>query len=165
MTSAGLHAELEQSRELLLAPLRGLTEEQFRYRPADGPWPIAVHLAHFLRVERAVCAGISTAIAADGPPMASAGASNDGDEAAAQHLAVPQIIHGLQASRRELVALTAGETAVTRILVHERMGRLTVSGLLRAHSGHEREHAAAIERIAQQARTARRVIIPLAPRS
>ena len=67
--------------------------------------------------------------------MASAGASNDRDEGLARHLAVPQIIHGLQASRRSLEALldddgrrtdSREEADLQRELHHERMGTPSV---------------------------------------
>src|SRR5436305_14855611 len=117
VTSTELHADLANSRDALLAPLAGLSEEQFRFAPPDGGWSIAVHLAHFLRVERAVDEGIARSRSEHGARMASAGASNDGDETLAQHLAVPQIIHGLQASRRALDALL-DEDAVARRQLH-----------------------------------------------
>jgi hypothetical protein len=42
------------------------------------------------------------------------------------------------------------------------MGVLTVADLVRSHADHEREHAERIPGLVEQARTARRVIIPLA---
>ena len=104
VTSAEAHADLANSRKALLAPLAGLSEEQFRFAP-PGAWSIAVHLAHVLRVERGVGEGIARALSEQSARMASAGASNDRDEGLARHLAVPQILHGLQASRRSLEAL------------------------------------------------------------
>ena len=161
MTSAELHADLADSRKALLAPLAGLSEEQFRFAPPDGRWSIAAHLAHFLRVERAVGEGVAGA-GLQPRQMASAGASNDGDEGLAQRLAVPQIIHGLQASRRALEALLVGDDVPRRQLHHQRLGVLTVADLLHSHADHEREHAQQISALVDQARTARRVIIPLA---
>jgi uncharacterized damage-inducible protein DinB len=162
VTSAEAHADLSNSRLALLGPLAGLSEEQFRYLPPEGGWPIAAHLAHFLRVERAVCEGIANARSTADAQMTSAGASNDGDDALAQHLAVPQIIHGLQASHRALDALLDDRAILERELHHARMGRITVGDLLRAHADHEREHAEQIVALVKQARTARRLIIPLA---
>jgi len=162
VTSAEAHADLSNSRQALFAPLAALSEEQFRHVPPDGGWPIAAHLAHFLRVERAVCQGIAEARSGADAYMASAGKDNDGDDTLAQHLAVPQIIHGLQASRRALEALLKDEGVTHRELRHERMGRLSVGDLLRSHADHEREHAEQIVALVEQAHTARRLIIPLA---
>ena len=163
MTSAELHLELERSRAALLAPLAGLSEEQFRYVPDDGGWAIATHLAHVLRVERLFVERMRLALNEDEPRVASTGVTNDDDPGLAQRYAVPQIIHGLQASRRDLTQVleACGDDALQRAIVHERFGRLTVQGMAQKASGHDTEHAEAVRRLAESASAARRIVIPL----
>jgi uncharacterized damage-inducible protein DinB len=161
-----LRAGLRDSREQLLAAITGLTEEQFRFMPEPGAWNIATHLAHLLRIERIFAERGVLALREDEPFVASTSVLNDDDPAQAQHLAVPQIIHGLQASRRDIESLLdGGEPALTRTIKHERIGRMTVEQIVRKMSGHELEHTGDVASLARQAQSARRVTIPLAPRS
>ena len=166
MSAAELRLELARTRDALLAPLRELTEEQFRHAPAGGEWPIAAHLAHVLRVERHFVERMRLAMREDEPRVPSTGATNDDDPALAQHYAVPQIIHGLQASRRDLTQIleACGDDGLERAINHERRGRITIRTMAEKMREHDAEHAETIEKIAQEARTARRVIIPLAQR-
>jgi uncharacterized damage-inducible protein DinB len=153
---------LRAGRVRLLAGLQGLGEEQFRFTGDDG-WNIATHLAHLLRCERMLTERASRALREDEPLVASTGINNDDDPALAQRLAVPQIIHGLQAARRELETLLEGldDTALERVIVHERDGRVTARALIEKAAAHEVEHAGAIELLARQARAADAVTIPI----
>ncbi len=167
MNASHLMSELQASRERLFAPLRGLTEEQFRHVPPGEGWSIATHLAHLLRVERLFVARAAAALQEDEPRMLSTGVSNDDDPALAQRLAVPQIVHGLQAVRRGLDGILArcDESMLDRAIVHERLGRVTIVQIAAKLTEHEQEHADAVERLAKIAPAARRVIIPLTQRS
>jgi uncharacterized damage-inducible protein DinB len=167
MTVAQLRSDLEASREAIFAPLRDLNEEQFRHVAAPGAWAIATHLGHLLRSERLAVERITRALREDGPRIASTGITNDDDVALAQHLAVPQMIHGMQAERRALEhALEAmDERALDRAVVHERHGRVTVREMITKVTAHEAEHADAVRRLAAQAPPTRRVIIPLTERA
>lgn len=166
MPVAQLRSDLQSSRARLFAPLRGLNEEQFRQVPAGSDWSIATHLAHLLRLERLSCERALRALREDAPQVASTGTTNDDEAASAQHLAVPQIIHGLQATRRALDELLAGcdERMLARAVVHERRGRLSVWEIATKMIAHEEEHAEAVERLAAEAPATRRVIIPLRER-
>ncbi|HZP57815.1 MAG TPA: DinB family protein [Dehalococcoidia bacterium] len=166
MPVAQLLSELQQNRSALFAPLRGMSDERFRLIPMGEAWSIATHLAHVLRCERMLVERAARALREDEPSVASTGITNDDDPALAQRLAVPQIIHGLQASRRALEELLDGrdDASLERAIVHERDGRVTARALVEKAVAHEREHAAAVARIAQAAPDASRVIIPLAPR-
>lgn len=163
MTVAQLRTDLQVSREHLFAPLQGLNEEQFRHVPAAGAWSIATHLAHVLRCERLYTERALRALREDDPRIESTGTSNDDEPALAERLAVPQIIHGLQAVRRTLDDALAGcdETAVARAIIHSRYGRITVAGMATKMATHEDEHATDVARIAAEAPATRRMIIPL----
>src|SRR6476660_4471503 len=121
MSAAELRLELARTRDALLAPLRELTEEQFRHAPA-GEWPIAANLAHVWRCDRLYVERMRLALREDEPPVRSTGDTNEDDPALAQHYAVPQIIHGLQASRRDLMQVleAAGDDGLDRAINHER---------------------------------------------
>jgi uncharacterized damage-inducible protein DinB len=162
-TSVGqLRSDLVQSRDMLFTPLTGLSEEQFRHAP-EGAWSIAAHLAHLLRTERIFSDRAALALHEDSPPVPSTRAANDDDPVLAQRLAVPQIIHGLQASRRTLDDLLAScdDSALERHVVHERLGPMTIAAIAQKMASHEREHAADVVRLAAAAPVTRRLIIPL----
>jgi uncharacterized damage-inducible protein DinB len=166
MTAEALAGQLRNSRERLFASIRGLSEEQFRFTVTDEGWSVAAHLAHLLRVERVFAERAALALREDEPFCASTAVSNGDDPGLAQHLAVPQIIHGLQAARRELDAVLDGEPgALDRAIIHERIGRMTVKEIAQKVADHEREHEAAIGVLARQALSARPVTIPLTRRS
>jgi len=162
-----LRSDLQGSREDLFAIIRGLGEEQFRHLPAGETWSIATHLAHLLRIERVYTERAAAALREDEPFVASTRVHNHDDPGLAQHLAVPQIIHGMQATRRQLDTLLEGcdDRALQRSIKHETIGRMTVAEIAAKMAGHEREHAAAVRALARQVPPARNVIIPLAQRS
>jgi len=161
-----LRSALQASRGELFAAVRGLTEEQFRFTPDGAAWNVAAHLAHLLRIERVFAERGARALVEDEPFCASTAVANDDDPALAQHLAVPQMIHGLQASRRDIESLLdGGDAALARAIVHERIGRMTVEAIVRKMADHEREHTVDIAALARQAQGARRVTIPLTRRS
>lgn len=153
MDGSALKATLQKSRDGLLASLRGLGEEQFRHTP-DASWNIATHLAHLLRTERAYVARASAAARGERVAKRSPAVDNGDDPALAQRLAVPQIIHGLQAARRQLEALLdeAGGDALT--VTH-------VAGRVAAH---ESSHAGTIASLARSVPQSPPVI-PLTPRA
>jgi uncharacterized damage-inducible protein DinB len=166
MTAEELKSELRARREALFASIRGLSEEQFRFAPAGEQWNVAAHLAHLLRIERVFGERGAAALREDEPFCPSTAVMNDDDPALAQHLAVPQIIHGMQAARRDLeVLLDTGNASLTRAIVHERIGRMTVEEIVKKMAGHEREHTESIAVVARQALNARPVTIPLTRRS
>ena len=162
MTVAALTPELDASRDRVFASIRGLTEEQFRHVPAGETWCLATHLAHLLRVERAFLAALAGA--GDVPYMPKARAENDDDPALTQHLAVPQIVHGMLAARRDLVAALSRRDEARPAIRHELFGEMTPEQIAAKAADHEREHAADVERLAAAApsvRGGREAIIPL----
>jgi uncharacterized damage-inducible protein DinB len=164
---AQLQSSLQLSRSHLFAAIRGLNEEQFRHVPSSGVWPIAAHLAHLLRIERVYAERAHAALAEDEPLVASTRIHNDDDPGLAQHLAVPQIIHGLLNTRRDLEFVLAGcdEGALNRSIKHETLGRMTLAQIMAKMSGHEAEHTAEIVGLVKQAPASARVTIPLVSRS
>ncbi len=167
MAVSSLMSELQGSREFLFGAIKGLNEEQFRYVPASETWSIAAHLAHVLRIERVLVERARAALVEDEPFMASTRVANDDDPALAQHLAVPQMIHGMLNARREMedVLARCDDAALARAIMHERIGRMTIGEIAEKVAAHEREHAEEVVKIARQAPTSGRVIIPLTRRS
>lgn len=143
-----------------------MSEEEFRFAPSGERWSVATHLAHLLRVERLFAERATCALHEDEPRMASTGVHNDDDPGFAQRLAVPQIVHGMQAARRDLerVLDACDDAALERAIVHERIGRMTIAQMMAKMAQHEREHAAEVASLARQARATGHVIIPLKPR-
>jgi hypothetical protein len=150
-----LRGELTASRERLLSAIAGVSEEQFKRRPVaeeDGQnWSIAEILAHLLYSERLWGTGIALALSQDGITV-QAGALEPGDEDArrGRMSPVPQLVHGLLASRRQ-VELLLGQAAslpdgLQRYVLHPDDGRLTVERMVRERVvAHERECVARIE--------------------
>ncbi len=168
MTVPQLKSDLQGSREHLFASIRGLSEEQFRFAPADGDgWSIAAHLGHLLRIERVFAERARAALTHDEPRMPSTRALNDDDLGASQKMAVPQIIHGMLNARRDLDAVLDGcdDAGVERAIIHERLGRMTIREIAAKMASHEAEHTAEIVRLVRQVPPSGRVIIPLTRRS
>jgi uncharacterized damage-inducible protein DinB len=166
MTADDLRTGLRDSRDRLFAAIRGLTEEQFRFVPAGAGWNIAAHLAHLLRIERVYAERGARALVEEEPRCASTAVLNDDDPSVAQRLAVPQIIHGLQASRRDIESLLDhGDAALARVIMHERIGRMSIEAIVKKMADHEGEHGDSVAALARQAAAARPVTIPLARRS
>ena len=167
VSPSALRSDLVETRAVLFKNIAHLSEEQFRHVPSGQTWPIAAHLAHLLRIERVFVERTRAALVEPEPNIPSTRALNDDDPAIAQHLAVPQIIHGMQAARRNLDVLLAScdDAALERALIHERLGRMTVRDIAVKMAGHEREHAESIAALAKQAPSVRRATIPLTRRS
>ena len=157
--AASLRRDLEAGRERLLAVVSGVTEQEFKRRPptlpgaAGPPWCIAEVLAHLLQQEKLRAQRIAIALDRDGAAI-TASTEEEHDEAARAGRAspVPQLIHGLLASRREVEKLLASaesiEGGLERAVQHPRMGRQTVAWMLREKViAHEEEHAQQIEAI------------------
>jgi uncharacterized damage-inducible protein DinB len=166
MTVTQLRSDLIDSRKHLFDLIQGLSEEQFRFTPAGEDWSIATHLTHLLRIERVYAERAAAALREDDPRMASTGVHNDDDPGLAQRLAVPQVIHGMQAARRDLerVLDDCDEARLERAIVHERLGRVTVRQMAAKMAQHEQEHAESVGLLARQAQASSPVIIPLKPR-
>jgi hypothetical protein len=153
-----LHEALTSVRARLFETIAGVSEEQFKKRPPavgdDGPaWCIAEVLAHLLQQERLRASRIALALQQDGVSI-TPGTEEEHHEAARAGRAspVPQLIHGLLASRREVERLLDGAAALegglARTTTHPRLGAQNVAWILREKViAHEAEHIAQIEAI------------------
>ncbi len=157
-----LKAALAASRARLFRALEGVTEEQFRRRPeataADAtPWCISEVLGHLLASERLRAARIALALEQDGAAIESQPAeAHEAAARAGRRAPVPQLVHGLLASRREIERLleraTAIEDGLDRAVVHPERGRETVAWMLvETVIGHEAEHVGQIEALRRAA--------------
>jgi hypothetical protein len=154
-----LKADLASGRERLLRSIAGVSEEQFKKRPPSpagdaGPnWCIAEVLAHLLQQERLRAERLAQALEQDGVTIVPSGDELHYEAArAGRGLPVPQLIHGLLASRRELERhldrAAALENGLERATIHPRLGRQTIAWILREKViAHEAEHVAQIEAI------------------
>jgi hypothetical protein len=152
-----LRRELTASRQRLLGAIAGVSEEQFKRRPTaapatDGPsWSIAELLAHLLYSERLWATGIALALGEDGAKVQAAVLEPREDDARRGRTApVPQLVHGLLASRRQIEQLLGQAQALQgglqRYVLHTDDGRLTVEWMVRSKViGVETECVARIE--------------------
>ena len=142
---------LAASRERLLDTIRGVTEEQFKRRPPDGGWCIAEVLAHQLASEMLRAERIGLALEHNGAEITPSDPDAHDKQARAGRVApVPQLIHGLLATRRQIDLLLdrAGSIAggLERAVQHPRDGRQTVGWMLKEKvAAHEQEHVDQIE--------------------
>jgi hypothetical protein len=166
-TAAELRSALDTSRARLFGTIRGLSEEQFRHVPGGASWCIATHLSHLLRIERVFLERARVALVEDEPTVPSTRTANDDDLGLAQRLAVPQVVHGMLNARRELLALLdrCGDDGLSRTILHERLGRMTVRDIAVKMAAHEEEHSQEVLSLARSAPPSGRVIIPLKQRS
>jgi uncharacterized damage-inducible protein DinB len=154
-----LRRDLHAGRERLLAVVAGVTEEQFKRRPpaepdATGPvWSIAEVLAHLLQQERLRAERIAMALDHEGAKVVPSTDEEHYEAARAGRASpVPQLIHGLLASRREIERLleqaVSQEDGLERAVLHPQLGRQTVAWIIREKViAHEEEHAQQIEAI------------------
>jgi hypothetical protein len=159
--AAVLRSNLAASRERLLQAIAGVSEDQFKRRPpaADGGsapnWCIAEVLAHLLQQERLRAERIALALQRDGVAITPSPDEVQYEAArAGRGLPVPQLIHGLLASRREIERLLGQASSLPggleRANQHPRLGRQTVAWIISEKViAHEAEHVAQIEAIKQ----------------
>ncbi len=153
MTSEDLRRALEEARGRLLAAISGVTEEQFKRRPPGETWSIAEVLSHLLQTERLWCGRARLALERDSASIEpSAPEAHEEGARAGRSAPVPQLIHGLLATRRDaemLIDRAAGmtENGLHRSAWHPRLGQdLTVEWMIAEKLvAHEEEHAAQIE--------------------
>jgi DinB superfamily len=156
-----LRFALTAGRERLLEAIAGVSEEQFKKRPpaadeSSGPnWCIAEVLAHLLQQERLRAGRVALALDQDGAAITPSPEEEHLEAArAGRGSPVPQLIHGLLASRREverqLDRAASIDGALQRTNRHPKLGAQTVAWLLREKViEHEAEHVAQIEAIKQ----------------
>jgi uncharacterized damage-inducible protein DinB len=149
-----LQHRLEASRRRLLAVIAGVTEEQFKRRPAPTsedpePWSIAENLAHLLWTERLWAGRMALVLRENEPVITPSRPESHKEEAAAgRRVPVPQLIHGLLASRREAQKSlgTMDDGGLTRTAWHPRLGEnLTIEWMAQKIIDHEIDHCLQIE--------------------
>jgi hypothetical protein len=157
--TAALKASLQAVRQRLLTAISGVSEEHFKKRPSvaegdAGPaWCIAEVLAHLLQQERLRASRIALALEQDGVEITPSSDEERYEAARAGRGApVPQLIHGLLASRREIERLLEQAESLPggleRATQHPRLERQTVGWIVRDKvMAHEAEHVAQIEAI------------------
>jgi len=149
---AAIAAQLERSRAELMDAIAGLDEAGFRTRPDSAAWTAAEVLAHLLDTEQTL-RGHAQAAIGQRDYSVSRTADDEREESArsAQRMAVPQLVHGLLAARRDTERTLAGfsEGELRHSLRHEALGEVTVGGLIRHLSDHESEHANQIRELRQ----------------
>jgi DinB superfamily len=156
-----LRAAMSSGRARLLDVISGVSEEQFKKRPpaptdGAGPnWCIAEVLAHLLQQERLRASRIAMALRQDGAVIEPSSEEEHYEAARAGRASpVPQLIHGLLASRREVERLLDQASTVPgglqRTTRHPQLGPQAIAWILRAKViDHEAEHVAQIEAIKQ----------------
>jgi hypothetical protein len=155
-----LQSDLKAGRERLLSVIEGLSEEQLKRRPktAGAPadhWSIAEILAHLLSQEKLRAGRIGIALEDDGAVIVpSRPEMHEQDARAGRSAPIPQLIHGLLASRREVERLleraSRTEGGLVRGVEHPLRGHETIGYLIREKIiEHEFEHIAQIERVKQ----------------
>ena len=140
-TLEDLKQDLARSRARLLQALSGVSEEQFKRRPASQPdapaeWSIAEVLAYLLASDRLSNQRIGLALKEDGAEITPEESGSSETQARTGRLApVPQLIHGLLAARRELDLLLEETAAMAdgleRCVVHPQLGRQSVAWIVR----------------------------------
>ena len=155
-----LKAALAETRGRLMAAVGGVSEQQFKRRPAatpaaPAPWCIAEVLAHLLHDEDLWSRRIEHALTNDGTEIEpSPRQESAGRIAAARQAPVPQLIHGILASRRDLELRLANasrvEGGMERSLRHTARGVISVRWMATKVIEHEGEHTAQIEAIRAQ---------------
>jgi hypothetical protein len=155
-TPQDLSRKLSDCRARLLQTIAGVTEQQFKQRPPPSPadpqpWCIAEVLSHLLDAERRTTSAIALALEQDGATYTRWEEAERIERARAGRLApVPQLIHGLLASRREierlLDRLTATPDGLALHVADTQRGLLTIETLLRTDViDHEATHVIQIE--------------------
>jgi uncharacterized damage-inducible protein DinB len=140
-------ARLKNARKALMDAVAGLDEAGFRRRPDPTAWSAAEVLAHLFTTEGIMLERARAALAQSGyvvTPLSDD--ERDRGRLQAQRMAVPQIVHGLLARRRDTERTLAGlsEQELARTLRHSRWGERTVAWLFERAAEHEAEHAGQI---------------------
>ncbi len=122
----------------------GLDDEGFRSRSHVGSWTVAEVLAHLLEMERILMRWAQEALI-NADVLFTPVTDEDRREQAnlARRMAVPQLIHGLLARRRDTAHSLNGlsQPELARPLRHSSWGACTVTTLFQRVAEHEAEHA------------------------
>ena len=154
VAAATMGGRLETSRATLMDAVAGLDDEGFRGRSGTSGWTAAEILAHLLDMERVLMIWAHEAIGADDAVVAPIGDDERFEQAAlALRMAVPQLIHGLLARRRDTARFLArlSDLELARPLSHPDWGSLTVGMLFQRIAGHEEAHASQIKALRVEA--------------
>jgi hypothetical protein len=135
-----LRRDLAAGRERLLATIAGVSEEQFKRRPqataGEPNWSIAEILSHLLYSERLWATGLALALTQNAVKIQAGSLEAREEDARRGRMApVPQLVHGLLASRRQIELLLdqaeALEDGLDRYVLHPGDGRYTVEWMVR----------------------------------
>ena len=151
--TAELRAQLESSRRQLFEAIRGFAEEQFHARPDHESWCASEVLMHLLASEQRMRDCVRGALGQPGgAPSALSEAERRAEAEMGRQAPVPQLVHGLLASRRETSMLIASlqPEELSRPASHPDLGALSVGRVLQRIAEHEREHTEQIESIRQR---------------
>lgn len=150
-----LSNRLARSRDRLFEAISGLDDAGFRASVKTGEWSVAETLAHLLDWEELLNSRIALALERDGATLSpTTDAEHDEKAALGRSAPVPQLTHGLQASRRRSEQLLAAMQAddLERGLMHPVRGeRVSVRAMVEKLVVHEEEHTAYIQRLRSMA--------------
>jgi len=153
-----LTQDLAASRARLFEAISGVTEEQFKRRPngdqeGEDSWSISEVLAHLLASERLAGERIVLALDSDGSLIAPLSPETKNEASlAGRRSPIPQIVHGLLASRREVERqarrAAQAEDGFERGVTHPVHGPQSVDSILATKViAHETRHTEQIERL------------------
>jgi len=148
--TAKLTAQLKSSRKQLFQAIQGFTEEEFHARPNQESWCASEVLMHLLASEQRMRDCVRGALGqAGGAPSALSEGERQAEAEVGRQAPVPQLVHGLLASRRETSILIESLRAeeLSRPASHPDLGTVGVGRVLQRIAEHEREHSEQIERI------------------
>lgn len=152
--AASIGGQLDASRTTLMDAVAGLDEDGFRSSSDTGGWTAAEVLAHLLEMERVVMSWAQEAIIADDVAVKPISDDERCEQASsARRMAVPQLIHGLLARRRDTARFLEGLSGLelARPLLHPDWGSLTVAKLFQCAAEHEEAHATQIKALQVEA--------------
>jgi hypothetical protein len=149
-------AELAGARQRLLRAIEGVSEQQLKRRPEGGlgeeAWSMTEVLGHLLASHNLWAGRLRLALAENGADVEASPLEAHERGARWRSAPIPQLIHGLLASRREIemlhAAIESKPGGLARAVSHPVRGRLTCEWILREKVvAHEAEHAAQLERL------------------
>jgi len=147
---AELTAQLKSSRKQLFEAIQGFTEEEFHARPDEESWCASEVLMHLLASDQRMRDCIRGALGQPGDaPSALSETERRAEAEVGRQAPVPQLVHGLLASRRETSMLIESlrPEELSRPASHPDLGAVSVGRVLQRIAEHEREHTEQIESI------------------
>ena len=149
VTAHDLVAQLEASRDELMQSLAGLNEEGLRARAAPATWSPVEVLTHLLLSEQKLLERAQGGRGDGHIVTPNTDAKRQDAAKRAQGMAVPQVLHGLLAQRRDTMRLLERLTAqdLARPVRRPPDPDATVARLFGEAAAHEIEHAEQIRAV------------------